>query len=85
VDDRAIFRLHWGVELEEEDDTHIQEMMEHVKDLRSKVSRSESVKEVMCKLCQVVVQSTQELRLHLHTARHRDREDELAKVAQPGS
>lgn len=48
-------------------------------------SRSESVKEVMCKLCQVVVQSTQELRLHLHTARHRDREDELAKVAQRGS
>jgi hypothetical protein len=39
VDDRAIFRLHWGVELEEEDDTHIQEMMEHVEDLRSKVSR----------------------------------------------
>ena len=37
VDDRVIFRLHWGVELEEEDDTHIQEMMKHVKDLRSKV------------------------------------------------
>jgi len=39
VDDRAIFRLHWGVELEEEDDTHIQEMMKHVKDLHSKVVR----------------------------------------------
>ena len=48
-------------------------------------SRSESVKEVICKLCQVVVQSTQELRLHMQTARHKDREDELAKVAQPGS
>jgi hypothetical protein len=39
VDDRAIFRLHWGVELEEEDDTHIQEMMKHVEDLHSKVIR----------------------------------------------
>lgn len=39
VDDRAIFRLHWGVELEEEDDGHIQEMMKHVKDLQSKVIR----------------------------------------------
>jgi len=39
VDDRAIFQLHWGVELEKEDDTHIQEMIEHFKDLRSKVSR----------------------------------------------
>jgi len=85
VDDRAIFRLHWGVELEEEDDTHIQEMMKHVKDLHSKVVRSDSVKDVLCKLCQIVVHSTQELRLHLHTALHREREDELTKVAQPGS
>jgi hypothetical protein len=39
VDDTAIFQLHWGVKLEKEDDTHIQEMMEHVKDLHSKVVR----------------------------------------------
>jgi hypothetical protein len=39
VDDRAVFRLHWGVELEEEDDSDIQEMMKHVKDLHSKVNR----------------------------------------------
>ena len=39
VDDRAIFRLHWGVELKEEDGTHIQGMMKHVKDLHSKVVR----------------------------------------------
>jgi len=37
VDDRAIFRLHWGVELEEVNHTHVQEMMKHVEDLRSKV------------------------------------------------
>jgi len=42
VDDGAIFRLHWGVELEEEDDTHIQEMMKHVEDLRSQVIRYET-------------------------------------------
>ena len=39
MDDGAIFRLHWGVELEQEDDTHTQEMMKHVKDLHSKVGR----------------------------------------------
>lgn len=39
VDDRAIFRLHWGVELEEEDDSHIREMLKHMKDLHSKVIR----------------------------------------------
>jgi len=40
---------------------------------------SESIKEVMCKLCHIIIQSTQALRLHLKTAQHRDREDELAK------
>jgi hypothetical protein len=39
VDSRAIFRLHWGVDLQEEDDSHIKEMMQHVKDLRSKAVR----------------------------------------------
>jgi hypothetical protein len=39
VDDRAIFQLHWGVELEEEDSAHIQEMMKHVEDLHSKAMR----------------------------------------------
>jgi hypothetical protein len=39
VDERAIFRLHWGVDLEEEDGSHIKEMMQHVKDLRSKAVR----------------------------------------------
>ena len=39
VDDRAIFRLHWGVKLEEVDHTHIQEIQKHVEDLCSKVIR----------------------------------------------
>jgi hypothetical protein len=40
---------------------------------------SEPIKEVVCKLCQVTLQSTQALRLHLQTAQHIDHEDELAK------
>lgn len=79
VDDRAVFRLHWGVDLEEQDDSHIKEMMQHVKDLHSKAVSSESMKEVVCKLCQVTLHSTQALRLHLQTAQHKDHEDELAR------
>jgi hypothetical protein len=41
VDERAIFRLHWGVALEEEDDSHREEMIQHVKDLQSKAIRYE--------------------------------------------
>lgn len=48
-------------------------------------SSSESIKEGICKLCQVEVHTPQALRLHLHTARHRECEDELSKVAQRGS
>ncbi|KAJ9587079.1 hypothetical protein L9F63_028349, partial [Diploptera punctata] len=79
VDERAIFKLHWGVELEEEDSNHVQEMLKHVKDLQSKASSSESIKEITCKLCQVVLQSSQALRLHLQTAQHKDREEDLLR------
>jgi hypothetical protein len=41
VDERAIFRLHSGVALEEEDDSDIKEMMQHVKALRLKATRYE--------------------------------------------
>jgi hypothetical protein len=39
VDERAIFRLHSGVALEEEDDSRMKEMIQHVKDLHSKATR----------------------------------------------
>jgi hypothetical protein len=39
LDERAIFRLHWGVELEEDDGSHTEEMMQHVKYLHSKATR----------------------------------------------
>jgi hypothetical protein len=39
VDYRAIFQQHTVVNLEEDEDTHKQEMMKHVQDLHSKVFR----------------------------------------------
>lgn len=39
MDERAIFQLHWGVDLQEEDGSYAKEMMQHVKDLQSKAIR----------------------------------------------
>ncbi|XP_063226308.1 probable ATP-dependent RNA helicase spindle-E [Bacillus rossius redtenbacheri] len=86
-DESSIFKLHWGVNLLEEDETHFSEMRAHVSALRLLANGTGPVKDATCKLCQVTVSSAQLLRLHLESAQHRDHEAMLSKAlahGQPG-
>ncbi|XP_033332718.2 tudor domain containing 9 protein spindle E [Megalopta genalis] len=73
-----IFKLHNALELEETDELH--EIIEHVKKLRALIMedpRKPGNTNIMCKVCHVVLIDIYDLRSHLFTTAHREKEKRL--------
>ncbi|XP_071453953.1 probable ATP-dependent RNA helicase spindle-E [Hetaerina americana] len=79
IDDRSPFCLHWGVNLKirSDPDPAVKEQLEHLQELRRIATENGPFRELTCNLCNVLLLSTLELRLHLESARHKDLEEDL--------
>ncbi|XP_076656930.1 tudor domain containing 9 protein spindle E isoform X2 [Halictus rubicundus] len=73
-----IYKLHNALELEETN--QLQEIIEHVKKLRALTvedPRKSGTTDILCKVCQVVLNDLYDLRSHLFTNNHRKNERQL--------
>ncbi|XP_076283323.1 tudor domain containing 9 protein spindle E isoform X2 [Lasioglossum baleicum] len=73
-----IYKLHNALELEETN--QLQELIEHVKKLRALTiedPRKPGTTDILCKVCQEVLADVYDLRSHLFTNNHREKERQL--------
>lgn len=73
----AIFTHHRTVRLENEDLKHRQALRKHCLELRSLSNLDMKIQPLKCKLCDTNLETIPEIRMHLHTKLHRDREEQV--------
>ncbi|XP_078036812.1 putative ATP-dependent RNA helicase spindle-E isoform X2 [Augochlora pura] len=76
--DNNIFKLHNALELEETN--QLNEIIEHVKKLRALIMenpRNSENTNILCKVCDVELIDTRDLRSHIFTITHREKEKKL--------
>lgn len=80
--DRIIFRLHWAIELQKEDENR-RRMKNHIEQLHYLAKGSHMIKFITCELCNVNVNGTSALRIHLETELHKGKEMTFIHNSKP--